>query len=213
MCAIDHRDSPAVTVCVFELSRIAVSADVRGVPATRWGATGGSHPGAVAVPAVGVQAGAVAAGGVAAAADGTGRAGLAAKSRSAAPTRPRAADPAQARCHLQGDGDGQERPGEPGDHGQDAQGEGAVVAGGQGRPDLVQGGDMVGQGVGPDRQEQGGQSAQHGEDGQGRDEPVQTGADGCGHCSTPSTDRVMRAWPWPVTVIEVIPMIPRNVVS
>ena len=36
---------------------------------------------------------------------------------------------------------------------------------------------------------------------------------GGGHCSTPPTDRVMREWAWPVTVIEVMPMMPRNLVA
>ena len=121
--------------------------------------------------------------------------------------------PAQAGEHLEGDGRGQERPGQPGEHGQEAQGQRAVVARGQGCPGLLRVGNVVGDRVGPDGQEQGGQAGQDGQDGQRCAEPDHAGADGSGHCSTPPTDRVMRAWPWPVTVIEVIPMIPRNVVS
>ena len=219
--AIDHSDSPVVTVCVRALplvrscGRLCVA--TASVLAGRWwrpGGGGGCGPGRRRRHQLGRSRGR----------GGQGRAGgeqqdcgtdqsLGGRLRQRQRRQVRGRDPAQPGQHLQGDADGQERPAGPGDHGQDAQRQGSVVAGHQRCPDLLQGGNVVGDRVGPDREQHGRQAGQHREDGQGCGEPDQAGADGCCHCSTPPTDRVMRAWPWPVTVIEVIPMIPRNVVS
>ena len=154
-----------------------------------WLAAGGAQAGAAGV----VLAGAVAATSWVAAADGVGRAGPAANSRTAAPTRPRAADWGSAsagRCgvgirrsrdeHFEGDGGGQERPAGPGDHGQDAQRQGAVVAGGQGVQICSRVGTWSGIGLAPIARSMAGQAGQHREDGQGCGQPDQAGADGCG---------------------------------
>ena len=86
--AIDHSDSPVVTVCVRAPPRLRSSAALWVATAPWWLAAGGAQAGAAGV----VLAGAVAATSWVAAADGAGRAGPAANSRTAAPTSPWAAD-------------------------------------------------------------------------------------------------------------------------
>ena len=121
--------------------------------------------------------------------------------------------PAQPGQHLQGDGDGQERPAGPGDHGQDAQRQGAVVAGWSARSRPAPGWGR-GRGSGWPRSRAAWRAGRPAPRGWPGWRSARSGGRGwLGHCSTPPTDRVMRAWPWPVTVIEVIPMMPRNVVS
>ena len=223
--AIDHSDSPRVTVWARVGSAVAgADADVgmawRAVVACS-ALTAAGRGWVVPV----AQAGDAATAG-AAATVGMTMVGPATNRRIAAPTRDRAADCGRARPGRCGAETPRTRAStskvmvaarnaqaSPRGDGQDAQGQRAVVARGQGGDDLVEGGRLVGDGVGADRDKGGRDGDQDGGDPEGGGEAEQAGADGVGHCSTPPTDRVMRAWPCPVTVIEVIPMIPRKVVG
>ena len=191
---MDHSDSPRVTVCsrVAGSARVAIPGErpARGAAAvTSWACVAVADDGAVAAAAVGAAV----------------MVGPATKSRTAAPTRPRAAacgrarpgqagrgQPAQAGGDLEEDGAGQEQPRPPRDDGQGLHGQGAVVAAGQGPRDRLPGGQPVGDRGGPDGDQDGGDPGQDREDGGGGEQPDQAAAGG--HCSTPSTDRVIRAW-------------------
>ncbi|WP_417629154.1 hypothetical protein [Ornithinimicrobium kibberense] len=125
--------------------------------------------------------------------------------------QPRRLDAAQRRDSLDDDAQAQGGPDHPAEQLGPGQSQGAVVRGQQGGADLVQAGEGSRQRVPAQGQQHGGQAHQDGgQDDQGAQaEKASTDS----HCSTPPTDRVIRACAVPVALRLGTPMIDRNLVG